>query len=322
MRIDDANEGELYDGNDKRICSNNLDDDDPRNLSLNINKLKTNLKTSDQSKSSSMTKKASTSSSSSNNSFKSVQQASLSQADKISESMKKTSLANEDSDEDAKFKEALERKKQERKLKDLIDVDETDRRKAKKEESSPRSSNINATQAQAQALDKLTSTSSSNNVNKTGAAASSSTQETSQDYTSRAIDLETARELRILLFGNTMQSFNDEWKIQSFSFCDYAKIKFGIVQKKGGSCGVLACVQAYVLLELIYANDEPPKDLNAMYASSKFKISFMFWLILFYFVLIFRFNVNKKDRSRALAKVIARLLWKCAGSSEEAVIAK
>jgi hypothetical protein len=269
LRIDDANEGELYDGNDKRIGSNNLDDDDPRNLSLNINKLKTNLKTSDQPKSSSMAKKASSSSSSSsNNSFKNVQQASLSQADKISESMKKTSLANEDSDEDAKFKEALERKKQERKLKDLIDVDETDRRKAKKEEPSPRGSNINASQAQA--LDKLTSTSSSNNVNKTvaAAAASSSSQETSQDYTSRAIDLETARELRMLLFGSTMQSFNDEWKIQSFSFCDYVKIKFGIVQKKGGSCGVLACVQAYVLLELVYANDEPPKDLNAMYAAS------------------------------------------------------
>ena len=285
MRIDDANEGELYDGNDKRIGSNNLDDDDPRNLSLNINKLKTNLKTSDQSKSSSMTKKASTSSLSSNNSFKNVQQASLSQADKISESMKKTSLANEDSDEDAKFKEALERKKQERKLKDLIDIDETDRRKAKKEESSPRSSNINATQAQA--LDKLKSTSSSNNVNKTGAAAaaaSSSSQETSQDYTSRAIDLETARELRMLLFGSTMQSFNDEWKIQSFSFCDYAKIKFGIVQKKGGSCGVLACVQAYVLLELIYANDEPPKDLNAMYAASlKLDLCFDYNEIIFCF---------------------------------------
>lgn len=284
MRIDDANEGELYDGNDKRIGSNNLDDDDPRNLSLNINKLKTNLKTSDQSKSSSMTKKASTSSLSSNNSFKNVQQASLSQADKISESMKKTSLANEDSDEDVKFKEALERKKQERKLKDLIDIDETDRRKAKKEESSPRSSNINATQAQA--LDKLKSTSSTNNINKTGAAtaASSSSQETSQDYTSRAIDLDTARELRMLLFGSTMQSFNDEWKIQSFSFCDYAKIKFGIVQKKGGSCGVLACVQAYVLLELIYANDEPPKDLNAMYAASlKLDLCFDYNEIIFCF---------------------------------------
>jgi hypothetical protein len=40
------------------------------------------------------------------------------------------------------------------------------------------------------------------------------------------------------------------------------------------------------------------------------------------FCLNFRFNVNKKDRSRALAKGIAKLLWKCAGSSDEAVIAK
>ena len=29
-----------------------------------------------------------------------------------------------------------------------------------------------------------------------------------------------------------MQSFNDEWKYQSFSFCDMPKLKYGIVQKK------------------------------------------------------------------------------------------
>ena len=264
MRIDDANEGELYDGYDKRIGSNNLDEEGSNNLGLKINKLKTNLKTSDTKSST----KPSTSSLSSSNSFKNLQQADNSsdyKLDKISESMKKASLmANNESDEDAKFKEALERKKQERKLKDLIDIDETDRRKARDEELSSqkaqKSSNIIATQAQT----KLP-TNSLNNVNKIAASTSSSTPETNQDYTSRPIDLETARELRILLFGSTMQSFNDEWKIQSFTFCDYAKIKFGIVQKKGGSCGVLACVQAYVLLELIYANDEPPKDLNAMY---------------------------------------------------------
>jgi hypothetical protein len=264
LRIDDANEGELYDGYDKRIGSNNLDEEGSNNLGLKINKLKTNLKTSDTKSST----KPSTSSLSSSNSFKNLQQADNSsdyKLDKISEGMKKASLmANNESDEDAKFKEALERKKQERKLKDLIDIDETDRRKARDEELSSqkaqKSSNIIATQAQT----KLP-TNSLNNVNKIAASTSSSTPETNQDYTSRPIDLETARELRILLFGSTMQSFNDEWKIQSFTFCDYAKIKFGIVQKKGGSCGVLACVQAYVLLELIYANDEPPKDLNAMY---------------------------------------------------------
>jgi len=66
------------------------------------------------------------------------------------------------------------------------------------------------------------------------------------------------------LFGCINQSFNDDWKIQNFGFCDYAKLKFGIVQKKGGPCGVLACLQAYILFELIFANENEPKDLNSM----------------------------------------------------------
>jgi hypothetical protein len=71
--------------------------------------------------------------------------------------------------------------------------------------------------------------------------------------------------LRTLLFGSISQSFNDEWKIQSLKFCDYAKLKFGLVQKKGGPCGVLAAIQSYILVELIFGNnDEPPKDLNMM----------------------------------------------------------
>lgn len=69
----------------------------------------------------------------------------------------------------------------------------------------------------------------------------------------------------MLLFGNLNQSFNDDWKIQNLGFCDYAKLKFGIVQKKGGPCGVLACIQSYVLLEIVFPNNgEPPKDTNLM----------------------------------------------------------
>ena len=77
--------------------------------------------------------------------------------------------------------------------------------------------------------------------------------------------------MRNLLFGSLTQSFCDEWKTQSFGFNDYAKIKFGIVQKKGGPCGVLASVQAYVLYELIFGGDEngsgsPAKEINLMYS--------------------------------------------------------
>lgn len=42
--------------------------------------------------------------------------------------------------------------------------------------------------------------------------------------------------LKTLIFGTPMTCFNDEWKFQSFSFCDMPKLKYGIVQKKVISC--------------------------------------------------------------------------------------
>jgi hypothetical protein len=65
-----------------------------------------------------------------------------------------------------------------------------------------------------------------------------------------------------------MQTFNQEWIMQNLAFNDIAKLKFGIVQKKGGPCGVLAAIQAYVLLELLFPNNNEQipqqRDLNLM----------------------------------------------------------
>lgn len=60
------------------------------------------------------------------------------------------------------------------------------------------------------------------------------------------------------MFGNLSQVFTTEWSTQSFTFCDIAKLKFGLVQKKGGPCGVIASVQAYVLLELLFKYSSEP----------------------------------------------------------------
>ena len=70
----------------------------------------------------------------------------------------------------------------------------------------------------------------------------------------------------MLIFGNSTQSFNTEWSTQSMAFSDISKLKFGLVQKKGGPCGLLAAVQAYVLLELLFpgGGSDPPKDSNLM----------------------------------------------------------
>ena len=81
----------------------------------------------------------------------------------------------------------------------------------------------------------------------------------------------TCKELRSLLFGNLNQTFTDEWKNQSFTFCDLAKLKFGIVQKKGGPCGVLAAIQAYILQDLLFSAENNHSEHNSMYCLIKFK---------------------------------------------------
>jgi hypothetical protein len=112
---------------------------------------------------------------------------------------------------------------------------------------------------------KIVSGSSSNPIPK------STTGSMLNDYEgSRPIDADTAKDLRMLIFGNLTQTFNQEWLMQNLAFGDIAKLKFGIVQKKGGPCGVLAAIQAYVLLELLFPSNssnseqQPPRDLNLM----------------------------------------------------------
>ncbi|XP_035304446.1 probable ubiquitin carboxyl-terminal hydrolase MINDY-4 isoform X6 [Cricetulus griseus] len=69
---------------------------------------------------------------------------------------------------------------------------------------------------------------------------------------SKPIDLSLAKEMKTLLFGSTFCCFSEEWKLQNFSFSDTASLKYGIVQNKGGPCGVLAAVQGCVLKKLLF----------------------------------------------------------------------
>ncbi|XP_060542137.1 probable ubiquitin carboxyl-terminal hydrolase MINDY-4 [Pantherophis guttatus] len=72
--------------------------------------------------------------------------------------------------------------------------------------------------------------------------------------TTKPIDFNLAKDLKTLLFGSSLGCFNEEWKIQSFTFNENPELKYGIVQKKGGPCGVLAAVQAHVLQHLIFGD--------------------------------------------------------------------
>ncbi|KAM9387608.1 putative ubiquitin carboxyl-terminal hydrolase MINDY-4 [Phaethornis superciliosus] len=112
---------------------------------------------------------------------------------------------------------------------------------------------------------------------------------------SKAIDISLAKELKNLLFGSTLSCFSEEWKMQSFTFNNVPQLKYGIVQKKGGPCGVLAAVQACVLQQLIFADSNRNKDTRCLQPS-------------------------EIQRTKCLTMAIADILWR-AGGNEKAIVA-
>ncbi|XP_021093226.1 probable ubiquitin carboxyl-terminal hydrolase MINDY-4 isoform X6 [Heterocephalus glaber] len=52
---------------------------------------------------------------------------------------------------------------------------------------------------------------------------------------SKPIDLSAAKEIKTLLFGSTFCCFNEEWRLQSFSFSDIPSLRYGIVQSKAAA---------------------------------------------------------------------------------------
>ena len=88
--------------------------------------------------------------------------------------------------------------------------------------------------------------------------------------------------LREIIFGNANgTSFNPEWEQQSFTFNDTRQLEFGLVQHKGGPCGILAAVQALVVKHLLENNGGNLSPSNA-------------------------------DRQGVLVKVLAAILWQAA----------
>ncbi|KAF7245771.1 putative ubiquitin carboxyl-terminal hydrolase MINDY-4 [Varanus komodoensis] len=113
--------------------------------------------------------------------------------------------------------------------------------------------------------------------------------------TSKPVDFYLARDLKILLFGSSLGCFSEEWKIQSFAFNNNPQLKYGLVQKKGGPCGILAAVQACVLRHLIFGDS----NRNSRAWGTE---------------------LSEAHRTRCLALALARILWR-AGGDKKAVIA-
>ncbi|XP_023323183.1 probable ubiquitin carboxyl-terminal hydrolase MINDY-4 [Eurytemora carolleeae] len=62
------------------------------------------------------------------------------------------------------------------------------------------------------------------------------------------IDSEKLKNIKELMFGSQYRSYSEGWRNQAFSFENGVEsLKFGLVQNKGGPCGVLAVVQAFII---------------------------------------------------------------------------
>lgn len=91
-----------------------------------------------------------------------------------------------------------------------------------------------------------------------------------------------AIKIREIVFGNaTSVSFNPEWERQSFTFNDRLELEFGLVQHKGGPCGILAAVQALIIKHLM-------NNYNG------------------------NLSPNNAERQHILTKVLASILWQAA----------
>ncbi|XP_069771024.1 probable ubiquitin carboxyl-terminal hydrolase MINDY-4 [Narcine bancroftii] len=119
---------------------------------------------------------------------------------------------------------------------------------------------------------------------------------------SKPIDQPLAVQLKNLLFGSSFCCFAEEWKIQSFTFNDLLELKYGIIQKKGGPCGVLAAVQACVLQKLIF------EDVASSGSESMLPLPHR------------ELRPSNSQRSLGLALAIADILWR-AGDRRRAVVA-
>jgi len=114
--------------------------------------------------------------------------------------------------------------------------------------------------------------------------------------TSTSIEITAAADIRKLLFGGRrMDCFNKAWTEQGFFFNTMNGLKCGLLQNKGGPCGVIAAVQAHVMKHLLFST-----DLN-------FKASsYQQWS-----------NPTQKQQEQALLDALTEIVWRIAEHSND-----
>ena len=104
----------------------------------------------------------------------------------------------------------------------------------------------------------------------------------------RSVSRDEAVALRELLLGDAKRKPPSSWLRQGFRFCDDLEgCGYGLIQKQGGPCGVLAAVNAEVAAELVRYDD---------------------WT-----------SPSQQRRESALAKALARIVRRCCTTSQALV---
>ncbi|XP_076008960.1 putative ubiquitin carboxyl-terminal hydrolase MINDY-4 isoform X2 [Genypterus blacodes] len=117
-----------------------------------------------------------------------------------------------------------------------------------------------------------------------------------RSYASLPMDQHTATELKEVLFGSSRTCFSFEWRNQGFTFSETHDLRYGIVQRKGGPCGVLASIQGFFLKNLLFENIE----------SSNTGLQ--------------RLRPSNTTRRKCLVLAMAEILWR-AGEEKQATLA-
>ncbi|XP_019735737.1 probable ubiquitin carboxyl-terminal hydrolase FAM188B [Hippocampus comes] len=115
-------------------------------------------------------------------------------------------------------------------------------------------------------------------------------------HTVRPMDQHTASELKSVLLGSSLKCFTVEWRNQGFTFSETHDLRYGMVQKKGGPCGVLASIQAFVLKKLLFENMD----------SSNTRLQ--------------RLRPTNATRRKCLVLAVAEVLWR-ASEEKQATVA-
>ncbi|XP_075878912.1 putative ubiquitin carboxyl-terminal hydrolase MINDY-4 isoform X2 [Nelusetta ayraudi] len=114
-------------------------------------------------------------------------------------------------------------------------------------------------------------------------------------YGGLPMDQRTTLDLKAVLLGSSSNCFTVEWRNQGFTFSEASDLRYGILQKKGGPCGVLASVQAFVLKNLLF---ERAHSRNAG---------------------LERLKPSSTTRRKCLIQAMAEILWR-AGEEKQAVV--